>query len=146
MTTQATIIAAFEQALGKIEEVGQDLARLPEAVRVFVLVHGAQGVIDNGGYPYFFGQDWPGNPAYQEFISAYEIIGCRRQASELHKIVGTFPFPNAHLDRNRRRAFMKSNYDRATDCVRGWGDALCGDKGVWKKLARYYTTHKHDFA
>ena len=32
----------------------EDLARLPETVRALFLVHAAQGVIDNGGYRFFF--------------------------------------------------------------------------------------------
>ena len=44
--------------------VGDDASLLPESVRIFLLVNGAQGVIDNGGYKYFFGEDWLGKPPY----------------------------------------------------------------------------------
>jgi hypothetical protein len=59
-----------------LTSVGDDMSRLPESVRIFLLVNGAQGVIDNGGYNCFFGQDWPGNPPYGDFADAYEAIGC----------------------------------------------------------------------
>jgi hypothetical protein len=51
------------------------MSRLPQNVRIFLLVNGAQGIIDNGGYKYFFGQDWPGTPPYDDFANAYEAIG-----------------------------------------------------------------------
>ena len=72
--------------------VGDDMSRLPESVRIFLLVNGAQGVIDNGGYNYFFEEDWPGSPPYEDFVDAYEAIGCIRQAADLRRVVATFPF------------------------------------------------------
>ena len=142
--TLAIITVASLQADEKLEATG-DMTRLTASVRTFLLVYGAQGVIDNGGYKSFFGDNWPGNPPYQDFISAYEAIGCRTQARELRRVVATFPFPNPHLDKDRRRAFMESNYDKTALSVRGWGDALCGDEAVWEKLVRYYQTNEDEF-
>lgn len=125
--------------------VGEDMAQLPEAVQVFMKVNSAQGVIDNGGYRYFFAADWPGNPPYEDFASAYEAIGCWKQAEELRRIVTTFPFPDPHLDEAKRKEYIEANYNPEEMQVRGWGDALCGDDEVWKKLAAYYDWHKTQF-
>ena len=65
-----------------LTSVDDDMSRLPESVRIFLLVNGAQGVIDNGGYNYFFEADWPGTPPYEVFADAYEAIGCIRQAAD----------------------------------------------------------------
>jgi len=128
-----------------LQAASGDMTHLPEPVRIFLLVNGAQGVIDNGGYKYFFGADWPDNPPYEEFISAYEAIGCKSQAVDLRRVLATFPFAKPELHKDQRKAFIDENYDSEAYSVRGWGDALCGDKEVWRKLANYYEAHKAVF-
>ena len=137
MNSAAAIDRAFEKAVAKLESVDGDLSRLSPTVRTFLVVHEAQGVIDNGGYRYFFGADWPGNTPYGEFVSAYEAIGCVEQAADLARVVGTFPFSEPHLHADARDAFIEKNYDPDDRTVRGWGDALCGDEVVWKHLADF---------
>src|SRR4051812_22438859 len=108
------IMPAIDAAEDKLASVGDDMSLLPETVRVFLLVNGAQGVIDNGGYRYFFGQDWPGTPPYEDFISAYEAIGCRQQAADLRRVIATFPFSDPHLCKEKRQAFIDAHYDKST--------------------------------
>jgi hypothetical protein len=91
------IYPAIRAAEAMLSSVDGDLNRLPEAVQIFLLINGAQGVIDNGGYIYFFEEDWPNTPPYDDFISAYEAIGCSQQADDLRRVVATFPFDNPHL-------------------------------------------------
>ena len=135
-----------DAAEDKLAEVDDDMSRLHESVRIFLLVHGAQGVIDNGGYRYFFEADWPNTPPYEVFASAYEMIGCAKQAADLRRIVTTFPFADPHLHSKKRQAFIDTRYDKKKFCVPEWGNALCGDEDVWKKLAKYGKKHKKDFA
>ncbi len=124
---------------------GGDLTKLSEPVRTFLIVNGAQGVIDNGGYRYFFDADWPGNPPYEVFAAAYETIGCWKQATDLRRVVATFPFPDPHLHKEGRCQFIEENYDQDSFSVRGWGDELCGDDEVWKKLAAYCDWNRPHF-
>lgn len=128
-----------------LTSLGDDMSRLPPNVRVFLLVNGAQGVIDNGGYRYFFGQDWPGTPPYEDFANAYEAIGCIRQAADLRRVATSFPFSEPHLHKEERQAFIDARYNKSTYCVPEWGDALCGDKEVWERLAAFYAMRKKDF-
>jgi len=114
-----------------------DLFGLPPELQVVVRVVSAQGVIDNGGFKYFFEADWPGQPPYEEFIRAYEAIGCQRAAADLRRVVESFPFLEPHLHGEDRNAFMEANYDDDAFEVRGWGDSLCGDKTIWSRLAEY---------
>ena len=130
-------------AMQMLESVDHDMSRLPESVRIFLLVNGAQGAIDNGGYNFFFEQDWPGT--YSDFVDAYEAIGCIRQAADLRRVAGTFPFSEPHLHRDQRIAFIDTRYDKSTYCVPEWGNALCGDKEVWERLALHIAMHKKDF-
>ena len=138
-------IHAFKKAVLMLQANSGEIESLPEPVKIFLLVHGAQGIIDNGGYRYFFESDWPDNPPYETFIRAYEVIGCDSQAEELRRVVATFPFARPELHKERRNAFIDANFDGEADSVRGWGDALCGDEDVWRKLADYYEAHKAAF-
>ena len=119
-----------------LTSVGDDMSRLPESVRIFLLVNGAQGVIDNGGYNYFFRQDWPGNPPYGDFADAYEAIGCIRQAADLRRVALSFPFSEPHLHKEERKAFIDARYDKSTYCVPEWGNALCGIRKFGKGWPR----------
>jgi hypothetical protein len=137
---------ALKAAEDMLAAVDADMSLMPEPVRNFLLVHGAQGVIDNGGYRFFFEADWPNKPPYDVFVSAYEAIGCFEQAEDLRRVVATFQFQDPHLHKEQRQAFIEARYDKSRFCVPEWGNALCGDKDVWEKLARYYEMHEDDFA
>jgi hypothetical protein len=139
------IMPGIQAAQYMLTAANDDMSRLPESVRIFLLVNGAQGVVDNGGYKYFFGQDWPGTPSYEDFAEAYEAIGCVHQAAELRRVAGTFPFSEPHLRKDERRAFIDARYDESTRCVAEWGDDLCGDQEVWERLAVHYAMHRKDF-
>lgn len=138
------MLETAEAMLGAVDE---DMRLLPEAVQVFLAVHGAQGAIDNGGFVYFFEADWPGLPPYENFIAAYETIGCIEQAVALRRIVGTFPSSDPHLHRSKRREFIQTRYDQKAYGVPDWQpDLKSFGQEVWEKLARYCKTHKDDFA
>ncbi len=81
----------FNRLSSRYGSFEEQIDTLPPVIQNFLLVVSAQGVIDNGGYRYFFGADWPGNPPYSKFIDAYQSIGCEEQAKELERVVGTFP-------------------------------------------------------
>jgi hypothetical protein len=136
---------AFTKANALLADAGDDLRRLPAEVATFLRVIAAQGVIDNGGYCYFFGNDWPGNPPYGDFIQSYRDIGCTSQAEDLARVVGTFPFAEPHLSRERRLLYIEQNYNEDLFSVTGWGDSLCGDASVWARLAQYVRDHRDIF-
>lgn len=139
------ISEGFDKSLSLLEKAGNDIDLLPQSVAIFLLVHSAQGVIDNGGYRYFFESNWPGTPSYGHFIEAYNKIGCEKQADDLARVVSTFPFPSPHLDERGRNKYIDENMDEDEYEVKGWGDALCGDKDVWAKLEAFYALHSADF-
>jgi len=92
-----------------------------------------------------FEQDWPGTPLYNDFADAYEAIGSIRQAANLRRVAASFPFSEPHLHKEKREAFIDARYDKSTYCVPEWGNALCGDKEVWERLAAFYARCKKDF-
>ncbi len=136
----------FNRLSSRYGSFEEQIDTLPPVIQNFLLVVSAQGVIDNGGYRYFFGADWPGNPPYSKFIGAYQAIGCEEQAKELERVVGTFPFRDPHLHKGKRKWFMRTNYDQEKFEVRGWGDKLCGDETVWEKLALYCDRYREELA
>lgn len=136
---------AFKKAKNKLSKAKDSIDHLQPTIATFLLVYSAQGVIDNGGYRYFFGADWPQNPPYSKFVEAYKAIGCIEQSKDLARVVATFPFDSPHLKETARKKYMEDNYDKDKFEVSGWGDALCGDEEVWDKLAKYYLHNKNDF-
>jgi hypothetical protein len=139
------ISEGFDKSLAMLEKAKNDIDVLPDAVATFLLIHSAQGVIDNGGYRYFFESNWPSSPPYSRFIEAYRKIGCIKQGEELDRVVSTFPFDNPHLNEESRNKYIEDNLDEDEYEVIGWGDELCGDEDVWAQLEKFYTSHAADF-
>lgn len=146
MTNEELLNVAHCRTMELLEAAGDDVYRLPLPVATFFRVFSAQEIIDNGGYYLFFERDWEGQPPYSEFIEAYCRIGCQSQASELARVVSTFPFPAPHANCQARNQFMEKHYDGALHGLAKWGDELCGNKAVWERLAQYYTTHERSFS
>ena len=140
------IAEGFDKSLILLEKVDNQIDLLPKSGATFLLVHSAQGVIDNGGFRYFFESNWPETPPYSRFVEAYRTIGCEKQADELARVAGTFPFPSPHLDEESRNKYIDANLDEDEYEVKGWGDELCGDNEVWVKLEKFYKDHASDFA
>lgn len=141
-----TIDKAFDITVSLLKKVDGDIERLKEPISTFLIVYSAQGVIDNGGFYYFFESNWPNSPPYEQFINAYRKIGCIKQAELLEKIVNTFNFDNPHLNQAKRLSYMNELLNEETNEVSGWGDDLCGDEEVWFNLESYYLGHKNAFA
>ena len=146
MEDDQVIEKGFEIANRFLGAAGDDIRKLPFEVATFMRVIAAQGVIDNGGYRYFFESDWPGNPPYSDFVQSYRAIGCHEQADDMERVIGVFPFPEPHLRSGERIRFMNENYDDDTFSIKGWGDALCGDATIWRNLAQYVRDHAEIFS
>ncbi len=138
--------AGFDKAERLLKKARGNMDSIPTSAANLLIIFSAQGVIDNGGYRYFFESDWPKQPPYSRFIEAYSAIGCEKQAADLARVVSTFPFDEPHLNAEKRNQFMDANYDEDECIVNGWGDMLCGDEEVWSKLEAYYLKNKKDFA
>jgi hypothetical protein len=140
---------ALKHALAEVERVG-DLDKLAAPVRTVVLVHAAQGIIDNGGLQYFFESDFPGQPSYSVFVDAYRTIGASEEAQALADAVKLLPFANPHRFRVRRDKFLEQFQDggahRPDSPFEPFTDKLCGNKNVWPLLEAYVERHAGSFA
>ena len=112
-------------------------------------VEQAQGVIDNGGFQYFFENDWPENPSYSVFVDAFRRIGAQEAADCIQDVMEMFPFTNPHLDYQMRREYMDSlrakhgAENSVIDKLGGRVIDLGGD--TFTRLAGYILDHVDSF-
>jgi hypothetical protein len=109
----------------------------------------AQGTVNNGGFQFFFENDWPGNPEYVLFVEAFQRIGALEAADCLQDAIDMFPSESPHLDREMRRSYLaslrekqgrwKSVIDKLGDRVRDQG----GETFIL--LAAYILRHIEEF-
>ncbi len=130
----------IDLAFRRLRRVGNDRAKLPELEQTIVLVASAQGIIDNGGFQYFFEMDFPDRAPYSHLVAAYRAIGATPAATRLERAVRMFPFAAPHRNQKRRNAFM----DRLAKAhaFHRLGDKVCGDTSVWKHLSAYIAKHR----
>jgi hypothetical protein len=77
--------------------------------QVVALIYSAQGVIDNGGFEFFFENDWPDQPPYSVFADAYRAIGADECAECIEVAASLFPFPDPHRAEADRRAYLEEH-------------------------------------
>ena len=74
MDDESLLSTLSTEALERLESVDSDPLCLPEPWKTIVVTYSVQGIIDNGGFTYFFENDWPNNKPYEEFALAYDRI------------------------------------------------------------------------
>lgn len=74
----------------------QQLEQLDQPCRTVIIVYSALGLIENGGFQYFFGSNFPGDPPYDVFTQAFSSVGIPELAVRFSKLVSSFPFDDPH--------------------------------------------------
>jgi hypothetical protein len=97
----SSIDTCFE-ALDKVQQV----ERLDHPCRMVVIVYSAWGLIENGGFQYFFESNFPGDPPYDVFTQAFRSVGLTDIALRFSKLVSSFPFEEPHKFRRKRQEFI----------------------------------------
>lgn len=146
---KAILKRASKIAFKKLAEVDRDARGLEEPFRTVAVVYAAQGVIDNGGFFYFFASDWPGNPPYSLFVDAYRRIGSEGAADAIDHAAKSFGIPSPETNSDFRNSFMDRHFlnaDTEGDSAVEWNDCVCGDKQVWANLATWIQEHGSAFA
>jgi hypothetical protein len=136
---------ASDIAFAALEKAGNDPASLSISMKTVVVIYTAQAIIDNGGFQYFFGQDFDNNPPYSFIADAYRQIGARSAASLIEEAVSLFPFNDPHLHQDQRLAFLQNESNPDYQRIEELGDQLCGDESIWEKLEKYVNNNKADF-
>jgi hypothetical protein len=129
-------------------EVHRDapVAHLPPSRQIFVRIYTAQGIIDNGSLPYFFGSDFPDMADYSVFSEAYREIGADDVAGWLDTAVGLFPSPIPHLDSEVRKRYIQEHCSDYKGEMCELGDRIIAQSDrVFSLLADYVKKHPDDF-
>lgn len=129
----------------EFEKVNSDFSLMRPELAIFHRIQVAQGIIDNGGLVYFFENNWIGFPPYSDFVFSYQAIGCDAAAKCIEQAANSFPFADPELHCEKRRKFMKDNYDADLFTVRGWDNTVCGDETVYPALGNYAAMHPEVF-
>lgn len=143
MSDKSFLDRASEYAFSELERLGGDPGKLPIPLQTVAVIYSAQGVIDNGGFEYFFGQDFDFSPPYSFFSDAYRRIGAAEAADCIDKAAAMFPFENAHLLKDERAKFIDT-LDASSKFVE-LGDRVCGDEAIWSALEAYARRHSEAF-
>lgn len=143
MSEKSLLDRAADYSFSELKRVGGDPAKLLIPLQTVAVIYSTQGIIDNGGFEYFFGQDFDFNPPYSLFSDAYRRIGSVEAADCIDKAVALFPFENPHLSKEKRSQFMDS-LDESSELVE-LGDRVCGDEAIWPALEEYARQHSEYF-
>lgn len=114
--------------------------------QVVALIYSAQGVIDSGGFEYFFGNDWPEQLPYSVFADAYREIGADESAECIEAAEKLFPFPDPHRAEEARIDFMATHYQTEDSLLdRLGGRVMDNSDATFDLLARYVRAHRSEF-
>jgi hypothetical protein len=75
------VVDIIDSTVERIVKNGFDPIHSPMPHKVAVMLTTAQGLIDNGGFEYFFGVPFNIEPNMEDFIRAYQTVGAIKSAS-----------------------------------------------------------------
>jgi hypothetical protein len=137
MTIASEYSRLAEAAYQALAAAGGDPRQLSEPFRTVVLVDTAKGIIDNGRIKFFFGADFPFNPEYSVFSSAFRNIGLTEAADDIDRAVARFPFANPHLHAAKRNEFMINVEFDPSGEFQSAGDRIMNDKQFDERVVSY---------
>jgi len=127
-------------------EAETDISRFSRARQVFITIYSAQGIIDNGGFGYFFESDWPGQPPYSRFSDAYREIGAGDVAGFIDRAASLFGIADPHLHRDARLRYLKENCrDESAELIKLGDRAIDESRRVFRLLEDYVRRHADHF-
>ena len=136
MAEKSFLDRAAEYAYQELDRVGGDPAKLAIPLQTVVVLYTVQAVVDNGGFQYLFeGNSFSVNVPYSVLVSAYRRIGAFEVAEKLEKAVSAFPFPDPHLNQDKRVQFLEELEEQSEFFA--LGNEVCGDEKVWRDLEDY---------
>ena len=122
----------FCKLVDKKEKLGEH-ALTTEEQAVFLIWH-ASGIIENGGFQYFFEQELDA----EAVASAYEEIGCDKCAELLRLALSLFPSRILEAGWRERIKFVEDNHEAFGKLSSAFWKA---DKETESRLAEYVRRH-----
>lgn len=102
-------VKLFDRLVGRYGE-RIDVSRLPDPHRVVVLVLGAKGIIENGGFYYLFSNDLDGDPHYELTAAAFVTIDCKTAIEAFSRVFALFDDGRPPDDMDRRlHEYLRGN-------------------------------------
>lgn len=143
MNDEKLLSVLSTEAFERLEKYGNDPLRLQEPWKTISLIYSAQGVIGNGGFVYFFENDWPNHTPYDEFAAAYDRIGVTKAGEAIRSAVFAMGIVDPESKIDERRAYIEQNTIDGSGAIARWNeDALLDDEAVMASLAAWVRGQK----
>lgn len=137
---------AIAYSIACVEAASGDVFQLLLPVQTVAVIQTAQGIIDNGGFEYFYESDFDGSPPYSFFVEAFRRIGAEAAANRIEASARMFPFTEPHLHETKRQQWLDGVKDNETHEFVILSRQACGDASVFAKLAEYVESNLSAFA
>jgi hypothetical protein len=143
---EALLDRAISYAIECVNAAAGDVRQLPLPVQTVAVVQTAQGIIDNGGFEYFYESDFVGSPPYSFIADAFRRIGAETAAARIDATARMFPFSEPHLHEAKRQKWLDGVKDNDGHEFVIFSRRACGDASVFLKLAEYVERNASGFA
>lgn len=121
----------------------KNLSAVPELVRPVVTTYSAQGVIDNGGFPYLFENNWPGITDWNIFADDFEAVGHTTGAEAIRAALRLFPHGQPQTDLKERRKHIFGTLGGLDGELGKLDRVICGESEFLDQLlVRYIETNQ----
>jgi hypothetical protein len=94
MANVIRMVDLIDATVDRIVKKGFDPNQSPFAHKVAVMLTTAQGIIDNGGFEYFFGLPFHVQPNMEDFVAVYESVGANRSAKAFEEAISRSKTPD----------------------------------------------------
>jgi len=102
-----------------------------------IIAYNAQGVVDNGGFAYFFEADFPGKTHHQ-VAESFRRLDLAEHANLIEKMMALFPEGTPHQDIYARIAFIAERFHWDRDEDRN-SDVRNADNYFWDHSEEVYS-------
>lgn len=136
---------AIAYSIACVEAAAGDVFQLPVSVQTVAVIQTAQGIIDNGGFEYFYESDFVGSPPYSFFVETFRRIGADSAASRIEQSSRMFPFADPHLHEKKRQLWLDGVKRNEAHEFVVLSRKACGDSSVFAKLADYVEENRDAF-
>ncbi len=137
-----------QEVFEKYKEVAEkDINLVPEPDKTLMVIYSAHGIIGNGGFRYFFENDFPGIENYNIIIKSYNNLNLNKHAEAIEKVLSLFPQGQPHKCLDERNKFMAKYFDdesKKYSPLVDWAEDIFFEdhSAVYDKAVSYYVERK----
>lgn len=123
-----------------VNQPGFSINSISEEERIIVAIVAAQGVIDNGGFSYFFEKDFDDFFPHIMFVKCYDAISAFDCARAIEDVVNLFPNQTPPANAVIRHNFLTNlvhGHNKTSDIFFKAERQILGNRRVFELLADY---------